>query len=579
MTSTNWAPSSSTSQRQTKSSTRGLARARDAFCMEDKTKLIFACHQLLRLTLWSRLGVILGAVLFSCIFVTLQWLVPVTPWAIYTLGDYGEFLTFSPDSSVFVTARRSTCDRAGPLRVWDVNTGKERFAVAQDWTVLETVLFSPNGQLLAAHQKEGDLRLWEVRTGKQLATLRPPTHSGNWVQFCFTPDGQFLAIQDLSSDWPDTDFIRFWSIPTKKDTGRIRGYFGHMQIASDSRTIATLSRKNHRKVDRVIFWSSPAGGPPRRLREIRLSADYIAFSSDLFTMASADEADNAKSATRIAIWDTASGLKRCSFEYDEGDTAIQRLSFGANAGLLVASGGGGSQLDWHTQTTLLDVASTPTQIGPFSPHATFSSDGQWVAVPHEDAATLYRLAGMQERGTLRVTDDVGPSARFGTYNNRKEYPSLIFSPDARLLAVSGLFHIYGQTLPLIDWMPSWIVGLIYPSLGDGSVVRLWETDTGKQHTAFSGCRQAFFSPDGKFLATLHTNGIVRLWALPLHKQPANSLAWATVIWLPLVLIWQCGIILRRKAKTRQSEKDVGTKQVRAGHPGSRHRGQEKEAIG
>jgi WD40 repeat protein len=293
-----------------------------------------------------------------------------------------------------------------------------------------------------------------------------------------------------------------------------------------------------------MFWSSPADEPPRRLREFRIRGDNGAFSPDHSTMASFEWDGDPRKPTEIALWDMATGVKRCSFPYDEGDIHVDSLSFSANGSVLVATGGGGSQLDWRTRTTLWDVASTPIQIGSFSPRAMLSGGGEWLAVPHENGAALYRVAGMQRQGNFTVENDQGPS-RWGIYNNRKEYPSLSFSPDGRMLAVAGLYHSVPPS-PITTRMPSWIIRFLYPA--GGSVVRLWDTASGRQQAAFFQCRQAFFSPDGKMLVTLLENGVLKLWALPLHWPMVTSLALTVVCWLPPILILQCVLGLRRRRR-------------------------------
>ncbi len=471
---------------------------------------------------------------FALLFGAIHLVVPLSPRAVLRPGDGVEFLKFSPDSSVFLTARDGTFKKVGPLQVWDVESGRERFAVAQGWKALETVHFSPDSRMLAAHEEAGDLKLWDARTGEELASVRPPTEFGNWVNFCFTPDGKFLAIKDYSPGWPEKDFIRFWNIRNKEDVGRIEGYFWTMQMAPDSHTFITYTRKDHAKVDRVIFWSLVAGKSPRRVKEIPVSADQICFTPDLAMMASANCSPDPNKRTEIAIWDMATGAKRFSFDYDEKDTHFQNLSFLADGKMLAASGGGGWQLDWHTQTTLWDVASTPVQIGSFTGPPELSSDGQWLALPDDNGAVLYRAATMLQHGNLTARDDVGPSI-FGTYNNMKQYPSLSFSPDGRLIAVGGLYRFAPQ-LSWQRWLPSKMSSFLDDS--SGSLVRLWETETAKECAAFVECRMAFFSPNGKTLVTMHHGGIMKLWDLPLHKPLAIVFGLTFIVWLPFVFIWR-----------------------------------------
>src|SRR5205085_2163783 len=102
-------------------------------------------------------------------------------------------------------------------------------------------------------------------------------------------------------------------------------------------------------------------------------------------------------ATEIVLWDSASGAKRVSFSYDEGDTHMQQLAFLAGGMVLWASGGGGTQLSWRTKDTLWDVTSAPRRIGTFSARPALSPDGRFIALPRDTGADLYVTAAMKRR--------------------------------------------------------------------------------------------------------------------------------------------------------------------------------------
>ena len=120
------------------------------------------------------------ALAFAVVLAFVYWLTPVEPYATLHGSDKCHPLLFSPDSSMLVTCEEGPHIKpVGPLRVWDIAGGFERFSVASDWKAIETVLFSPDCSLLAAHEEEGDLKLWNARTGEEVACLRPETHFGN----------------------------------------------------------------------------------------------------------------------------------------------------------------------------------------------------------------------------------------------------------------------------------------------------------------------------------------------------------------------------------------------------------------
>jgi WD40 repeat protein len=71
-----------------------------------------------------------------------------------------------------------------------------------------SVVFSPNGKLLASGSWDKTIKLWEVKTGKERATLKG--HTERVYSVMFSPDGKLLA----SSSWDKT--IKLWDIPAPK---------------------------------------------------------------------------------------------------------------------------------------------------------------------------------------------------------------------------------------------------------------------------------------------------------------------------------------------------------------------------
>ena len=250
----------------------------------------------------------LAAVLFACIFVPLHWLMPLTPRATLTVNGDAQFLEFSPDSSMVATARNADGKRLGPLQVWDVETGKERFAVGHGWTALELVHFSPNNQHIAARCKGQDLKVWDVVTGQELCSVSPPPYRTGWFFYNFSADGKFLVMSEDSPTLPDRSFIRFWSIGANREVERIEDCFWAGQPAPDGHSVANFGYDEQRNIDRVTFWSSPGDGPRRILREFRFVATGATFSPDLSTMASFIWRGGAAKPIEISLWDMATGL-------------------------------------------------------------------------------------------------------------------------------------------------------------------------------------------------------------------------------------------------------------------------------
>jgi hypothetical protein len=81
------------------------------------------------------------------------------------------------------------------IRLWNVATGQEAGILAdQNWLIgfagVASLVFSPDGRLLARIGKDGALELWEVLTGKLRRRFRG--HQGGIGPFIFSPDGKTL---------------------------------------------------------------------------------------------------------------------------------------------------------------------------------------------------------------------------------------------------------------------------------------------------------------------------------------------------------------------------------------------------
>ncbi len=444
-------------------------------------------------------GLFLAAILAAVgLFLSSRPRVPEVHGPLITLPlpEGTDFVGFSPNGKTILTAGSHYFGRRpGPLRLWDVRTGKERLKLAKDWRWIETVLFSPDCTMLAAHELEGDLKVWDARTGRELAAVRPATKAGNWVNFRFSPDGRLLAIQDYRRGFPNEDYTRLWDVRAQKDVGVIEGYVGTLAFFPDSRTATTFASGNGLEGVRCVRWNTAEGRTGEKLKELEVTADLVAISPDLASLASARRSAVPGGPTELALWDLASGTRRSTFNYDEGETRMQRLAFVAGGKVLWASGGGGTKLSWRTRDTLWDVTSTPRRIGTYSVGPTLSPDGKWVAVPKENGAELCMTADAEERRDLTYPGDTGISM-FVSFEGMKPFPGVNFSPDSRLVAVTGLFAKRTTA-----------------GKGGSQVARLWDVETGQEVHLFSDCQRVVFSPDGKMLATQHHDGALRVWAV------------------------------------------------------------------
>src|SRR5262249_32018449 len=96
--------------------------------------------------------------------------------------------------------------REGPVRLWDVGTGREVARLEGHDKESKDAAFAPDGSLLATTATDRTIRLWDVSTHAPVAVLRG--HTDTVWQVAFSADGKLLA--SASSD----KTVRLWDART-----------------------------------------------------------------------------------------------------------------------------------------------------------------------------------------------------------------------------------------------------------------------------------------------------------------------------------------------------------------------------
>jgi WD40 repeat protein len=110
----------------------------------------------------------------------------------------------SPDGKRMVSGTWDNTEQVA--RVWDVETGKELFALKGHTSAIVTVAWSNDGSRILTGSHDRTLRLWDAKTGKWLKTLG--AHASTVHNVVFTLDGK----KAVSCSFERT--IRVWSTET-----------------------------------------------------------------------------------------------------------------------------------------------------------------------------------------------------------------------------------------------------------------------------------------------------------------------------------------------------------------------------
>ncbi|MYA22521.1 MAG: T9SS type A sorting domain-containing protein, partial [Gemmatimonadetes bacterium] len=176
----------------------------------------------------------------------------------------------------------------GTVKVWDVETGEKVKTLVGHTDWVESVIFAPDGSLIASASSDGTVKVWDVATGEMVETL--VEHPGWWVHaVVFAPDGTLLTFDPLEGT------VRVWDVETGgkvKTRGRFTEWSSSMTFSPDGSLIASNSYDGAIKI-----WDIATGG---RVETLVGHTDWIssvAFSPDGSLIASASYDGTVK------VWD------------------------------------------------------------------------------------------------------------------------------------------------------------------------------------------------------------------------------------------------------------------------------------
>jgi ribosome assembly protein 4 len=129
--------------------------------------------------------------------------------------------------------------------LWDPSNAKKPLArLTGHQQLINVVMFSPDGKLIASASFDKSIRLWNGENGKFIATLRG--HVGAVYQICWSADSRLICSGSKDST------LKVWNVNTRKMSAELPGHMDEVfavDWSPDGKRVASGSK------DRTLkFW-------------------------------------------------------------------------------------------------------------------------------------------------------------------------------------------------------------------------------------------------------------------------------------------------------------------------------------
>ncbi len=401
-------------------------------------------------------------------------------------------VVFSPNGNLLATG-----DTNGEIRLYQVATGQQLLTCKGHSGWIWSVAFSADGQLIASGSNDQTVKLWDVFNGECCSTLHG--HKGGVQSVAFSSDSDIL----VSSSEDQT--VKRWDIKTSQCLQTLEGHTGGIQsvaLSTDSQLLATASDDYT-----IKLWDAKTGLCLQTLQGHTRRVYSVAFNphEDMIASASHDQT--------IKLWNISTG--QCLKTLQEHTDLVNSVAFNPGGSILA------SVSDDHT-VKLWDVT-TGDCLKTLWGHSnrvwsvSFSPNGQIVATSSDDhTVKLWDISTSQCVQTLQG------------FNNG--IWSITFSPNSNIFASgsndqtvklwnsttsSQYFKILKGHSNRVTSVAFSLDGYLFASSSEDRTIRLWDTRTYNCQKILKGhsnrVTSVAFSLDSQFLASGSDDQAVRVW--------------------------------------------------------------------
>lgn len=372
-------------------------------------------------------------------------------------------LAFSPDGQILASGSDDWT-----VALWDVSARQKITTLSEHVRPIKAVAFARGGSLLVGGAEDGAISMWHIVPQQYLTAFH--AHEGEVRALAFAPGGRLLVSSG------EDGIIRVWDIASYRLVREFAPVHDDAVYAiaftPDGKYLASAGRDH-----RIVVWAWPSG---RKVREVMGHSAWIfglAISPDGKAIATAGW-DN-----KVKLW-SVPGLRPLAPPLSAHILPAGGVAF-SHDGRLIASAGNDAKIWlWNARTyePIMPLTAHTEVVRP----VTFSPDSRLLASGSGDHHVMLWNVAPPPRGVAFHP------YRIVTLEGHHSYMiwALAFSPDGHLLASGS-------------------------QSDDRQTVRLWDVARRKLVARLPGHRDfalsAAFSRDGTLLASGGSDGTIRLW--------------------------------------------------------------------
>jgi WD40 repeat protein/serine/threonine protein kinase len=421
-------------------------------------------------------------------------------------GDAVTCVAVSPDGKQIVFG-----DDLGEVILWDATSGNKIIQLTKTGPLLYfySVTFSPDGRYVAAVTWDG-IRIWNTNNAKEVMTI-----SGHGVMFAvaFSPDGQRIVSNSQ-------EVIQIWDLSNGKEVmtlwkGYDLAYGWHPSCYSpDGKYIATGGRKE------IRIWNAVTGAEITTIRGHTGPIVSIAFSPDCRRLSSGSFDGT------IKIWDVATGENIRTLYGHQG--TVSCVAFTPNGKQLVSGGQDGTIKVWDAAIDRETARLIGRHYYVYS--VAFSPDGNHILTGNfHGTAKIWSVRTLSETMTLPLEDyvsDVSDAIRFEYSPDGKRIASISYGGTVKLWDASTgrMLMVLCRDQRRLDFRAQQRRALAFSPDGNYLAAggKVWNAENGTEVIALHAAEEHAvclrFSPNGKRIASVDLNGMLKIWDAGTAKE-------------------------------------------------------------